>query len=233
MLAELSFRDLVPADLAAQPELRAERERRGGGLHLVKHRAILNTESYASLIASASVPMADLFGVAGRGSSRLTGFHRALAEVSVRAEPRADRRSRSRDRSRSSAGCAAPAPIRRDMPRFAGRRPRRGIGSITGFTIAAEIGDIYRSSSKVKLTGIAACARECRRPCVGSIAAVRGEDGRQILALGAEEARSPLPHTHSSRSAISAPSAGWAASAARRSPRSSSPASSPRRSGTC
>jgi transposase len=34
-----------------------------------------------------------------------------------------------------------------------------GIGWVTGFTIAAEIGDISRFSSPIKLTGYTGCAR--------------------------------------------------------------------------
>ena len=41
VLAELSFRDLVPAIWLPSPELRAERERSRWRLHLVKHRSIL------------------------------------------------------------------------------------------------------------------------------------------------------------------------------------------------
>ena len=41
VLAELSFRDLVPAIWLPTPELRAERERSRWRLHLVKHRATL------------------------------------------------------------------------------------------------------------------------------------------------------------------------------------------------
>ena len=67
MLAELSFRDLVPAIWLASPELRAERERSRWRLHLVKHRSILNNRVHASLIAFGhQVPIAGLFGVGGR-----------------------------------------------------------------------------------------------------------------------------------------------------------------------
>ncbi|MBV9805907.1 MAG: hypothetical protein JO286_01930, partial [Solirubrobacterales bacterium] len=66
-MAELSFRDLVPAIWLPTPELRAERERARWRLHLVKHRAILKHRVHSSLIAfGLQVPMADLFGVAGR-----------------------------------------------------------------------------------------------------------------------------------------------------------------------
>ncbi len=66
-MAELSFGDLVPAIWLPTPELRAERERARWRLHLVEHRAILKNRIHASLIAFGDqVPMADLFGVAGR-----------------------------------------------------------------------------------------------------------------------------------------------------------------------
>ena len=67
VLAELSFRDLVPAIWLATPELRAEREISRWRLHLVKHRSILKNRVHSTLIAFGhQVPMADLFGLAGR-----------------------------------------------------------------------------------------------------------------------------------------------------------------------
>ena len=67
VLAELSFRDLVPAIWLPTPELRAERERSRWRLHLVKHRSILKNRVHASLIAFGhQVPIADLFGAGGR-----------------------------------------------------------------------------------------------------------------------------------------------------------------------
>src|SRR5271165_4012721 len=51
VLAELSFRDLVPAIWLPTPELRAERERSRWRRHLVKHRAILKNRVHSSLIA--------------------------------------------------------------------------------------------------------------------------------------------------------------------------------------
>jgi transposase len=49
VLAELSFRDLVPAIWLPTPELRAERERARWRLHLVKHRATLKSRVHSSL----------------------------------------------------------------------------------------------------------------------------------------------------------------------------------------
>ena len=68
VLAEFVVSGSGAGDLAADAEeLRAERERSRWRLHLVKHRAILKNRVHSSLIAFGhQVPMADLFGVAGR-----------------------------------------------------------------------------------------------------------------------------------------------------------------------
>jgi transposase len=67
VLAELSFRDLVPAIWLPTPGLRQERERSRFRLHLVKHRSTLKNRIHSTLIAFGhQVPMADLFGLAGR-----------------------------------------------------------------------------------------------------------------------------------------------------------------------
>jgi transposase len=47
VLAELSFRDLVPAIWLPTPELRAERERSRWRLHLVKHRSTLKNRVHS------------------------------------------------------------------------------------------------------------------------------------------------------------------------------------------
>jgi transposase len=65
-LAELSFRDLVPAIGLPTPELRAERERVRYRMHLVTHRSILKNRIHSALIAFGyHCPVSDLFG-AGR-----------------------------------------------------------------------------------------------------------------------------------------------------------------------
>jgi transposase len=67
VLAELSFRDLVPAIWLPDPQLRRERERARFRLHLVKHRTSLKNRIHATLIAFGHQrSMSDLFGVAGR-----------------------------------------------------------------------------------------------------------------------------------------------------------------------
>jgi transposase len=53
VLAELSFRDLVPATWVRTPGLRAERERSTFRLHLVKHRSILKKPDPSRLATGA------------------------------------------------------------------------------------------------------------------------------------------------------------------------------------
>ena len=67
VLAELSVRDLVPAIWLPTVELRREREISRFRLHLAKHRTTLKNRVHSTLICFGhQVPMADLFGVAGR-----------------------------------------------------------------------------------------------------------------------------------------------------------------------
>ena len=149
MLAELSFRDLVPAIWLPSPQLRAEREHARWRLHLVKHRAILKNRVHASLIAFGhQVPMADLFGVAGRRllaeldfPEPWRGHVRAGRELIDGLERRIGEIERWLRRSGADHRCI---PLLMTAP---------GVGWITGLTIAVEIGDISRFSSPVKLTG--------------------------------------------------------------------------------
>jgi transposase len=149
VLAELSFRDLVPAIWLPSPELRAERERARWRLHLVKHRATLKNRVHSSMIAFGhQVPMADLFGLAGRQllaeldfPDPWAGHVKASLELIDDLERRIDEIERWL---RGSGADHRYIPTLMTAP---------GIGWVTGFTIAAEIGDIGRFSSPTKLTG--------------------------------------------------------------------------------
>jgi hypothetical protein len=67
VLAELSFRNLVPAIWLPTFELRSEREISRWRLHLVKHRSTLKNRVHSTLITFGHQRhMSDLFGVAGR-----------------------------------------------------------------------------------------------------------------------------------------------------------------------
>jgi len=149
VLAELSFRDLVPAIWLPTPELRKERERSRWRLHLVKHRSILKNRVRLTLIAFGhQVPMADLFGIAGRQLLRELDIPepwRGHVDASVVLIDDLELRiSEIESELRRTGADHRYLPLLMTAP---------GIGWITGFTIAAEIGDIGRFSSPVKLTG--------------------------------------------------------------------------------
>jgi Transposase len=67
VLAELSWRDLVPAIWLPDPSIRRERELARFRLHLVRHRTALKNCIHATLITFGHpCPVSDLFGLAGR-----------------------------------------------------------------------------------------------------------------------------------------------------------------------
>jgi transposase len=67
VLAELSWRDLVPAIWLPDPSIRRERELARFRLHLVRHRTTLKNRIHATLVTFGHpCPVSDLFGLAGR-----------------------------------------------------------------------------------------------------------------------------------------------------------------------
>ena len=149
VLAELSVRDLVPAIWLPTPELRREREISRWRLHLVKHRSTLKSRVHSTLIAFGhQVPMADLFGVAGR--KLLAGLEipepwRGHVDAGLELIDDLDRRVGAIEAELRRAGADHRyVPILMTAP---------GFGWITSFTVACEIGDIGRFASPVKLTG--------------------------------------------------------------------------------
>jgi transposase len=149
VLAELSVRDLVPAIWLPTPELRREREISRFRLHLVKHRSTLKSRVHSTLIAFGhQVPMADLFGVAGR--RLLAGLDipepwRGHVDASLELIDDLDGRIGAIEHELARSGADHRyVPILISAP---------GFGWITSFTVACEIGDIGRFSSPVKLVG--------------------------------------------------------------------------------
>jgi transposase len=149
VLAELSWRDLVPAIWLPSPELRREREISRWRLHLVKHRSTLKNRVHSTLIAFGyQRSMSDLFGVAGR--KLLAGLDipepwRGHVDASLQLIDDLDRRIGAIEA--ELARCGADhryVPLLITAP---------GFGWITSFTVACEIGDITRFSTPVKLTG--------------------------------------------------------------------------------
>jgi transposase len=149
VLAELSFRDLVPAIWLPTPELRREREISRYRLHLVKHRTTLKNRVHSTLICFGhQVPMADLFGVAGR--KLLAGLDipepwRGHVDASLELIDELELRiARIEVALQRSGADHRYVPLLMTAP---------GFGWITSFTVACEIGDITRFSTPVKLTG--------------------------------------------------------------------------------
>jgi transposase len=149
VLAELSFRDLVPAIWLPDPQLRREREISRFRLHLVKHRSALKNRIHSTLIAFGyQCPVSDLFGVTGR--RLLDGFDipepwRGHVDASLLLIGDLEEQIGELEQELKRSGADHRyIPLLMTAP---------GIGWITGYTIAAELGDISRFSSPVKLTG--------------------------------------------------------------------------------
>jgi transposase len=147
VLAELSFRDLVPAVWLPGPEVRAERERARYRLHLVKHRSILKNRIHATLIAHGhQVPVTDLFGAGGRrllAGLELPEPWASTTTASLQLIDDLDRRIEVIERELRAAGADHRyVPVLMSAP---------GIGWILAYTIASEIGDIDRFPTAKRL----------------------------------------------------------------------------------
>jgi transposase len=149
VLAELARRDLVPAIWLPDPSIRAERERARFRLHLVKHRTALKNRIHATLATFGEpVPVADLFGAAGRD---------LLARLQI-PEPWTTTLGRSLELvdelDRRIAGCEAELrAMGADHPYVPLLVTVPGIGWVLAYTIASEIGDIGRFPGPKHLAG--------------------------------------------------------------------------------
>ena len=139
----------MPAIWLPTPGLRRERERSRFRLHLVKHRSTLKNRIHSTLIAFGhQVPMADLFGLAGRKQLRELDIPepwRGHVDASLALIDDLELRI-----SEIEAGLQRSGADHRYVP-IPMTAP--GFGWITSFTVACEIGDIARFSSPTKLTG--------------------------------------------------------------------------------
>ena len=230
VLAELARRDLVPAIWLPDPRVRAERERARWRLHLVRHRSSLKQRVHAVLLTHGKpCPVSDLFGVRGRQLLARLGLPepwQGTIEASLRLIDELDREIGDCERELRRLGADHRyVPLLLTVP---------GIGWVLAYTIAAEIGDISRFPSPRKLAGYTGlCPRVYQsgeRDLRGPLSQARA----QVPALGARRSRHPRLHrTRSTATATSKRKRASASSAAPRSPRSTSPADSPKRSGTC
>jgi transposase len=149
VLAELARRDLVPEIWLPTPDVRAERERARFRLHLVRHRTALKNRIHSTLISFGHpVPVADLFGVAGRELLARMDVPAPWGETlatSLEMVDDLDARIRAcAEELRALGADHASIPLLMTVP---------GVGWILAYTIASEIGDIHRFASPKKLAG--------------------------------------------------------------------------------
>ncbi len=149
MLAELSWRGLVPAVWLPGPSVRAERERARFRLHLVRHRTSLKNRVHATLLAHGiPCPLSDLFGVQGGRlleRLRLPEAWRGTLEASLQLIDQLDREIDGCERDLQRLGADHRyLPLLLTCP---------GVGWVLASTIAAEIGAIERFPTPTKLTG--------------------------------------------------------------------------------
>jgi transposase len=149
VLADLSYRDLIPSIWLPPPGVRSMRELARFRLHLVKHRTGLKNRIHSTLITwGRSVPVSDLFGVTGRRELEGLGLSPAWAETTAATLEVIDHLDTQINRCVEGLREAAAA-----HPQVALLQTAPGIGPILGFTIASEIGDITRFPSPRNLVG--------------------------------------------------------------------------------
>ena len=149
VLAELSWRDLVPVIWLPDPSIRRERELARYRLHLVRHRTTLKNRIHATLMTFGHpCPVSDLFGLAGRellDRLALPDPWRRNVDASLEliddlelqiAQLTVEMRRQGADHRYIPLLVTAP-----------------GFGWINAFTVASEIGDIERFASPAKLCG--------------------------------------------------------------------------------
>jgi len=149
VLAELTWRTLVPEIWLPTPEVRQERERARFRLHLVQHRSALKNRIHAILIAFGHPrPMADLFGVAGRellDSLKLPEPWQTNLVESLTLVDDLSTRIDALEQELRTLGA--------DHPSMRLLMTVPGVGWVLAYTIASEIGDISRFASPKKLAG--------------------------------------------------------------------------------
>lgn len=149
VLAELSFRDLVPAIWLPGEQLRQERELARFRLHLVKHRTSLKNRIHATLMTFGhGCPVSDLFGIRGRElleRLELPQPWRGNVQAGLKLIDHLERQIAGLEAELQRAGAEhAYVPLLLTVP---------GIGWVLGYTIASEIGDITRFASPTQLVG--------------------------------------------------------------------------------
>ena len=229
VLAELCRRELVPAIWLPDPQVRAERERARWRLHLVRQRSRREQRVQAVLLAQGKpCPFSHLFGLGGRrllARLALPEPWGGSVQASLRLIDELDREISSCESELRRLGADHRyVPLLLTAP---------GSGCVLASTIAAEIGDIARFHSPRKLSGYTGL---CPRVYQSGESERRGplaKQGRKYLRGRSSRPPSTPASTPPTATATEGGRRGSANSVAPRSPRSSSPDDSPRRSGTC
>ena len=230
VLAVLSHRDLVPAIWLPDPSVREERELARFRLHLVKHKSALKNRIHSTLINFGKpCPVTDLFGVEGRRLLKRLEVPepwRGNITASIELIDDLEEQIAEINRRLKEGHAEHPyVPLLLTVP---------GIGWVLAFTIAAEIGEIERFSSPEKLAGYTGLCPRVNQSGEKDRRGPLTKHGPDLPALGAtrgDDARAKAPRLRRALPAHQAPAR--ANSAAPRSPRSTSRADSPTRSGTC
>jgi transposase len=149
VLAELCWRDLVPAIWLPSATVREERERARFRLHLVGHRTALKNRVHATLLTHGiGCPVSDLFGTRGRALLErlpLPEPWRGAIQASLRLLDDLDDEIAACERELQRLGADHRyVPLLLSVP---------GLGWVLAYTIAAEIGSIERFPSPQKLAG--------------------------------------------------------------------------------
>jgi transposase len=229
VLAELSWRDLVPAIWLPDPAIRRERELARYRVHLVRHRTTLKNRIHATLMTFGHpCPVSDLFGHAGRelldrfaipdpwrrnvdaSLALIDDLELQIAQLTVELRRQgADHRY---------------IPLLVTAP---------GFGWINAYTVASEIGDIERFSSPAKLCGYTGlCPRVYQSGASDRRGPISKQGSRYLRWALFEAALHACSHpVYAERYQRTKQRLGRHRGP--RSPKSTSPASSPRRSGTC
>ena len=148
VLAELARRDLVPEIWLPTPGVRAERERARFRQHLIHHRTALKNRIHSTLMSFGhTVPVSDLFGMSGHellaGLDLPEPWATTLTTTLAMVDNLDERIDLAERELRRLGADHRYIPLLLTVP---------GIGWVTAYTIASEIGDIGRFASPKKLT---------------------------------------------------------------------------------
>jgi transposase len=229
VLAVLSHRNLVPVIWLPDPRVRREREQARFRLHLVKHKSMLKHRIHATLMTFGHpCPVTDLFGLEDRKlleRLQIPDPWRETLDASLYLIDYLESEIDAIERElRASGADHSYVPLLLTVP---------GIGWVLAFTIAAEIGDITRFPSAKQLVGYTGLCPRVRQSGDSDRRGPLSKQGPRYLRWAMLEATMHALRHPAYSERYQRNNSAWASSAAPRSRRSTSPASSPRPSGTC